>query len=74
MTKTFKELLENVAACPTKKVAVAVAQDDAVLEAVAEATTNITKFSKINDLRDKKLTNRYSVNSKEFKFVLFNVE
>ncbi|MGN0438212.1 MAG: phosphate butyryltransferase [Lachnospiraceae bacterium] len=37
MTKTFKELLENVAACPTKKVAVAVAQDDAVLEAVAEA-------------------------------------
>ncbi len=37
MTKTFKDLLANVAACPTKKVAVAVAQDDAVLEAVAEA-------------------------------------
>ena len=37
MTKTFNDLLANVAACPTKKVAVAVAQDDAVLEAVAEA-------------------------------------
>ena len=37
MTKTFDDLLAKVAACPTKKVAVAVAQDDAVLEAVAEA-------------------------------------
>ena len=37
MTKTFDDLLAKVAACSTKKVAVAVAQDDAVLEAVAEA-------------------------------------
>ena len=37
MTKTFDDLLKRVAACSTKKVAVAVAQDDAVLEAVAEA-------------------------------------
>lgn len=37
MTKTFDDLLKKVASCPTKKVAVAVAQDDAVLEAVAEA-------------------------------------
>ena len=37
MTKTFDDLLARVAACSTKKVAVAVAQDDAVLEAVAEA-------------------------------------
>lgn len=37
MTKTFDDLLAKAAACPIKKVAVAVAQDDAVLEAVAEA-------------------------------------
>ena len=37
MTKTFDDLLAKVSACSTKKVAVAVAQDDAVLEAVAEA-------------------------------------
>lgn len=37
MTKTFNDLLTRVASCGTKKVAVAVAQDDAVLEAVAEA-------------------------------------
>ena len=37
MTKTFDDLLAKVAACSMKKVAVAVAQDDAVLEAVAEA-------------------------------------
>ena len=37
MTKTFDDLLAKVSACSTKTVAVAVAQDDAVLEAIAEA-------------------------------------
>ena len=34
MSKSFKDLLAQVAECPMKKVAVACAQDDAVLEAV----------------------------------------
>lgn len=37
MAKTYDELLAKVAACPVKKVAVACAQDDAVLEAVKAA-------------------------------------
>ena len=37
MAKTYDDLLEKVAACPVKKVAVACAQDDAVLEAVKAA-------------------------------------
>lgn len=37
MTKSFDDLLERVAECPVKKVAVACAQDDAVLEAVKAA-------------------------------------
>lgn len=37
MAKTYDDLLANVAACPVKKVAVACAQDDAVLEAVKAA-------------------------------------
>ena len=37
MAKTYDDLLAKVAACPVKKVAVACAQDDAVLEAVKAA-------------------------------------
>ena len=37
MSKSFKDLLAQVAECPMKKVAVACAQDDAVLEAVKAA-------------------------------------
>ena len=37
MAKTYEDLLAKVAACPVKKVAVACAQDDAVLEAVKAA-------------------------------------
>lgn len=37
MTKSFDDLLAKVAECPVKKVAVACAQDDAVLEAVKAA-------------------------------------
>ena len=37
MTKSFDDLLAKVAECPMKKVAVACAQDDAVLEAVKAA-------------------------------------
>ncbi|WP_026834525.1 phosphate butyryltransferase [Eubacterium xylanophilum] len=37
MARTFDDLLKKVAECSTKKVAVAVAQDDAVLEAVVAA-------------------------------------
>lgn len=37
MTKSFNDLLAKVAECPMKKVAVACAQDDAVLEAVKAA-------------------------------------
>ena len=37
MVKTYDDLLAKVAACPVKKVAVACAQDDAVLEAVKAA-------------------------------------
>ena len=37
MSKSFDDLLAKVASCSLKKVAVAVAQDDAVLEAVKEA-------------------------------------
>lgn len=37
MTKSFNDILEMVKKCPTKKVSVAVAQDDAVLEAVKAA-------------------------------------
>ena len=47
MTKTFDDLLAKVSACSTKKVAVAVAQDDAVLEAVAEAKKRGIKDFKI---------------------------
>ena len=42
MTKTFDDLLAKVSACSTKTVAVAVAQDDAVLEAVALLSTWIS--------------------------------
>ena len=37
MSKSFDDLLAAVAQCPTKKVAVACAHDDAVLEAVQAA-------------------------------------
>ena len=37
MANTYDDLLAKVAACPVKKVAVACAQDDAVLEAVKAA-------------------------------------
>ena len=37
MSKSFKDLLAQVAECPMKKVAVVCAQDDAVLEAVKAA-------------------------------------
>ncbi len=37
MSKSFDDLLAQVAKCPTKKIAVACAQDDAVLEAVRAA-------------------------------------
>ncbi len=37
MSKSFEDLLSKVSECSLKKVAVAVAQDDAVLEAVQAA-------------------------------------
>ena len=37
MSKTFEDLISQVASCETKKLSVAVAQDDAVLEAVRAA-------------------------------------
>ena len=37
MSKSFNDLLSKVSECSVKKVAVAVAQDSAVLEAVAAA-------------------------------------
>ena len=37
MSKTIEDLISQVAACPKKKLSVAVAQDDAVLEAVRAA-------------------------------------
>ena len=41
MSKSFKDLLAQVAECPMKKVAVACAQDDAVLEAVRQQRKDI---------------------------------
>lgn len=40
MSKNFDELLSRLKEVPTKKVAVAVAQDEPVLEAIKEATEN----------------------------------
>lgn len=37
MSKSFNELLEKIAECPMKKISVACAQDDAVLEAIKAA-------------------------------------
>ncbi|MBR2275480.1 MAG: phosphate butyryltransferase, partial [Lachnospiraceae bacterium] len=37
MSKTFDDLLKKLSACPTKKVSVAAAQDQPILEAVAIA-------------------------------------
>ena len=37
MSKTFDDLLKKLSSCPTKKVSVAAAQDQPILEAVAIA-------------------------------------
>ena len=44
MSKSFKDLLAQVAECPMKKVAVACAQDDAVLEAVKAAKERLKDY------------------------------
>ena len=50
MIKTFKAVLEAVKGRPPKKVAVAVAQDEAVLEAVRYAKTEqIADFILVGD-------------------------
>ena len=40
MSKNFEDLVSILKGVPTKKVAVAVAQDEPVLEAIKEATEN----------------------------------
>ena len=71
MAKTYDDLLAKVAACPVKKVAVACAQDDAVLEAVKAAKErNIADAILVGDEQKiKTIADVLKMNIKDFEII-----
>ena len=71
MTKSFDDLLAKVAECPMKKVAVACAQDDAVLEAVKAAKDrNIAEAILVGDeAKIRTIASVLKMNADEFEII-----